>query len=153
MIKVPSLRHQRVYKSVPTHSRVKTNDKTYQGKKCQLWHLWCTCYGQLYWTNLLAGNHIHTKYCKFDHSETILGPFQKLTFLGPDPLLVISRRWLDILATHSMYARRWHKRIQALWLKHQNYPRGGWWDSVLWSFSTRYQSYYRGALSSSFLIL
>jgi hypothetical protein len=30
--------------------------------------------------------HIHTKYCKFDHSEMIFGPFEKLTFFGEHPL-------------------------------------------------------------------
>ena len=67
-----------VYKSIPTHSP--TAKPT-----TELWHLWCTCYGQFYWTKL-SGYHIHTKNCKFDHSETILGPFEKLTFFGLDPL-------------------------------------------------------------------
>ena len=64
-----------VYKSIPTHSP----SRNQRQKKCRLWHLWWTCYGQFYWTNL-SEYHIHTKYCKFDHSETIFGPFKKLTF-------------------------------------------------------------------------
>ena len=53
----------------PLTPRVETNDRMYQ-KNCWLWHLRWTCYGQFYWTKL-SGYHIHTKYCKFDHSETI----------------------------------------------------------------------------------
>ena len=86
MFKVPLLRHQRYISPSPLTSRVKSNDKTYQGKKCRLWHLWWTCYGQLYWTKL-SGYHIHTMYCKFDHSEMIFGPFEKMTFFGEHPLI------------------------------------------------------------------
>jgi hypothetical protein len=64
------------YKSIPTHSP----SRNQQQKKMST----LTPF-QFYWTKL-SGYHIHTKYCKFDHSETILGPFKKLTFLGPDPL-------------------------------------------------------------------
>ena len=85
MIKVPLLRHQRYISPLQLTSRVKSNDKTYLKKKCWLWHLRWTCYGQFYWTKL-SGYHIHTKYCKFDHSEMIFGPFEKMTFLGEHPL-------------------------------------------------------------------
>ena len=84
MIKVPLLRHQRYISPSPLTPRVETNDRIYQ-KKSWLWHLWWTCYGQFYWTKL-SEYHSHTKYCKFDHSEMIFGPFEKLTFLGEHPL-------------------------------------------------------------------
>ena len=80
MIKVPLLRHQRYVSPLQLTSRVRNQQKTYQ-KKCWLWHLRWTYYGQFYWTKL-SECHIHTKYCKFDHSEMIFGPFEKLTFYG-----------------------------------------------------------------------
>ena len=74
-----------VYKSIPTHSLSKNDEDKMYLKKCWLWHLQWTCYGQFYWTKL-SWYHIHTKYCKFDHSEMIFGPFEKMTFFGEHPL-------------------------------------------------------------------
>ena len=73
MIKVPLLRHQR-YKSIPTHFPSKNQRQNVpETKMSTLTPLmgWA-CYGQLYSTKL-AG--------RFDHSETILGPFKKLPFI------------------------------------------------------------------------
>ena len=58
MIKVPLLRHQRHISPSPLtltlqHQRQNVPEK-------------------------LSGYHIHTKYCKFDHSEMIFGPFEKM---------------------------------------------------------------------------
>jgi hypothetical protein len=44
-----------VYKSIPTHPPSKNQRQNVPGKKCRLWHLWWTCYGQFHWTKL-AGN-------------------------------------------------------------------------------------------------
>ena len=76
-----------VYKSTTTHFPSKIQRQNVPEKKCWLWHLRWTCYGQFYWTKL-SGYHIHTMYCKFDHSEMIFGPFEKTTFFGEHPLLV-----------------------------------------------------------------
>jgi len=75
-----------VYKSIPTTPRVKTNDKMYLRKNVDF----DTFDGHVmvnfidYWIKL-SGYHIHTKYCKFDNSETIFGPFEKMTFFGCTP--------------------------------------------------------------------
>jgi hypothetical protein len=74
-----------VYKSIPTHSPSKNQRQNVPEKKCWLWHLRWTGYGQFYWTKL-SGYHIHTMHCKFDHSEMICGPFEKMTFFGEHPL-------------------------------------------------------------------
>ena len=91
MIKVPLLRHQRYISPSPLTPRVKnqrpskkpTTKRTW--KKSWLWHFRWTCYGQFYWTKL-SGYHIHTKYCIFDYSEMLFGPFEKMTFFGEYPL-------------------------------------------------------------------
>ena len=71
MIQVSLFKHQRYISPSPLTAHLLTNDRMYQ-KKCQLWHLRWTCYGQFYWTKL-SGYHIHT------YKSTILGTFKTLT--------------------------------------------------------------------------
>ena len=63
-----------VYKSTTTHfPTTKPTTECTREKNVDFDPL-MACYGQFYWTKF-SGYHIHTKYCKFDHSEMIFGPF------------------------------------------------------------------------------
>ena len=85
MIKVLLLRHQRYISPSPLTLPLQRQRQNVPEKKMST----LTPLTDMLWSiilNQLAGYHIRTYESRFDHSETILGPFKKLPFLGPDPL-------------------------------------------------------------------
>jgi hypothetical protein len=56
------------------------------GQKCQLWHRQRTPSTQFFWTKICI-HHIGTYLKGFGYSELTLGPFEKMTFFPPDPLI------------------------------------------------------------------
>jgi len=66
----------------------------------QLRHRQRTPSTKFFWTKLSL-YHIHTNYCRIEHSEMILGPFKKMTFGGQDPLVSVKHLCQKVRVAHT----------------------------------------------------
>ena len=73
-----------VYKSTTTHFPSKIQRQNVPEKKCWLWHLRWTCYGQFYWTKL-SGYHITLCTVSLITQKWFSDHLKKWHFLGNTP--------------------------------------------------------------------